>query len=71
MVYVLFRYEKKISTHTANEIRNFSWRGIDAEDWKSIFSVPSRKEKRHYLRNERLSEYFEEETTEEEMMKSF
>ena len=34
-----------------------------------LFSTPKQKKKKEItLRNERLSEYFEEETTEEEMM---
>ena len=34
-----------------------------------LFSIPKQKKKKEItLRNERLSEYFEEETTEEEMM---
>ena len=73
MVYdAICRYGKKISTIQANEIKKFSLEGkLDADRLEEyLFSVPKQKKKKEItLRNERLSEYFEEETTEEEMIK--
>ena len=72
MVYdAICRYGKKISTIQANEIKKFSLEGkLDADRLEEyLFSTPKQKKKKEItLRNERLSEYFEEETTEEEMM---
>ena len=73
MVYdAICRYGKKISTIQANGIKKFSLEGkLDADRLEEyLFSIPKQKKKKEItLRNERLSEYFEEETTEEEMMK--
>lgn len=72
MVYdAICRYGKKISTIQANEIKKFSLEGkLDADRLEEyLFSTPKQKKKKEItLKNERLSEYFEEETTEEEMM---
>ena len=72
MVYdAICRYGKKISTIQANEIKKFSLEGkLDADRLEEyLFSTLKQKKKKEItLRNERLSEYFEEETTEDEMM---
>ena len=72
MVYdAICRYGKKISTIQANEIKKFSVEGkLDANRLEEyLFSTPKQKKKKEItLRNERLSEYFGEEATEEEMM---
>ena len=69
MVYdAICRYGKKISTIQANGIKKVSLEGkLDADRLEEyLFSIPKQKKKKEItLRNERLSEYFEEETTEE------
>ena len=63
MVYdAICRYEKKLSTIQANTIKQLSADG-------NLFSVERHSKKKDItLKNERLAEYFEEETTEDEMM---
>ena len=66
-----FFRSKKGFTVVQNEIKKFSLEGkLDADRLEEyLFSTPKQKKKKEItLRNERLSEYFEEETTEEEMM---
>lgn len=72
MVYeALCRYPKKLSAVQANTIKQLSVDGkLDAEMLERyLISAQKQKRKKEItLKNERLSEYFEEETTEEEMM---
>lgn len=65
------RYEKKLSTVQANTIKQLSADGkLDEETLERyLFSVERHSKKKDItLKNERLAEYFEEETTEDEMM---
>ena len=67
MVYdAICRYEKKLSTVQANTIDG----KLDEETLERyLFSVERHSKKKDItLKNERLAEYFEEETTEDEMM---
>ena len=72
MVYdAICRYEKKLSTIQANTIKQLSADGkLDEETLERyLFSVERHSKKKDItLKNERLAEYFEEETTEDEMM---
>jgi len=72
MVYdAICRYEKKLSTVQANTIKQLSADGkLDEETLERyLFSVERHSKKKDItLKNERLAEYFEEETTEDEMM---
>ena len=71
MVYdAICRYEKKLSTVQANTIKQLSADGkLDEETLERyLFSVERHSKKDITLKNERLAEYFEEETTEDEMM---
>ena len=72
MVYdAICRYEKKLSTIQANTIKQLSVDGKFNEQILERYLTSAQKQKRKKeitLKNERLSEYFEEETTEEEMM---
>lgn len=72
MVYdAICRYEKKLSTVQANTIKQLSVDGkLDEETLERyLFSVERHSKKKDItLKNERLAEYFEEETTEDEMM---
>ena len=72
MVYdAICRYEKKLSTIQANTIKQLSTDGkLDEETLERyLFSIERHSKKKDItLKNERLAEYFEEETTEDEMM---
>ena len=72
MVYdALCRYEKKLSSVQANVIKQLSIDGKLTEDRleEYLFSVEKHSKKKDItLKKERLAEYFEEETTEDEMM---
>ncbi len=72
MVYdALCRYEKKLSAVQANTIKQLSVAGkLDEERLESyLFSATQHSKKKGItLKSERLLEYFEEETTENEMM---
>jgi ParB family chromosome partitioning protein len=72
MVYdALCRYEKKLSAVQANAIKQLSVDGkLDEERLEHyLFSVEKQSKKKAItLKSERLAEYFEEETTETEMM---
>ena len=72
MVYdAICRYEKKLSAVQANTIKQLSVDGkLDEETLERyLFSIQKNSRKKDItLKNERLSEYFEEETTENEMM---
>ena len=72
MVYdAICRYEKKLSTIQANTIKQLSTDGkLDEETLERyLFSIERHSKKKEItLKNERLAEYFEEETTEDEMM---
>ena len=62
----------KLSTVQANTIKQLSVDGKLNEQILERYLTSAQKQKRKKeitLKNERLSEYFEEETTEEEMMK--
>lgn len=65
------RYKMKLSTVQANTIKQLSVDGKLNEQILERYFTSAQKQKRKKeitLKNERLSEYFEEETTEEEMM---
>ena len=65
------RYKMKLSTVQANTIKQLSVDGKFNEQILERYLTSAQKQKRKKeitLKNERLSEYFEEETTEEEMM---
>lgn len=65
------RYKMKLSTVQANTIKQLSVDGKLNEQILERYLTSAQKQKRKKeitLKNERLSEYFEEETTEEEMM---
>lgn len=65
------RYKMKLSTVQANTIKQLSIDGKFNEQILERYLTSAQKQKRKKeitLKNERLSEYFEEETTEEEMM---
>ena len=65
------RYKMKLSTVQANTIKQLSIDGKFNEQILERYLTSAQKQKKKKeitLRNERLSEYFEEETTEEEMM---
>ena len=65
------RYKMKLSTIQANTIKQLSVDGKLNEQILERYLTSAQKQKRKKeitLKNERLSEYFEEETTEEEMM---
>lgn len=72
MVYdAICRYEKKLSSVQANVIKQLSIDGKLTEDRleEYLFSVERHSKKKDItLKKERLAEYFEEETTEDEMM---
>lgn len=72
MVYdAICRYEKKLSSVQANVIKQLSIDGKLTEDRleEYLFSVEKHSKKKDItLKKERLAEYFEEETTEDEMM---
>ena len=72
MVYeALCRYPKKLSAVQANTIKQLSVDGkLDAEMLERYLSSAQKqnRKKEITLKNERLAEYFEEKTTEEEMM---
>ena len=72
MVYeALCRYPKKLSAVQANTIKQLSVDGkLDEEMLERYLSSAQKqiRKKDITLKNERLAEYFEEETTEEEMM---
>lgn len=68
---VLCRYEKKLTAIQANAIKQFSADGkLDEKTLERyLYSTPkNNKRKNITLSNKRLAEYFEEETTENEMM---
>lgn len=65
------RYKMKLSTVQANTIKQLSIDGKFNEQILERYLTSAQKQKKKRkitLKNERLSEYFEEETTEEEMM---
>ena len=65
------RHKMKLSTVQANTIKQLSIDGKLNEQILERYLTSAQKQKRKKeitLKNERLSEYFEEETTEEEMM---
>lgn len=65
------RYKMKLSTVQANTIKQLSIDGQFNEQILERYLTSAQKQKKKRkitLKNERLSEYFEEETTEEEMM---
>ena len=65
------RHKMKLSTVQANTIKQLSVEGKFNEQILERYLTSAQKQKRKKeitLKNERLSEYFEEETTEEEMM---
>jgi len=65
------RYKMKLSTVQANTIKQLSVDGKLNEQILERYLTSAQKQKKKRkitLKNERLSEYFEEETTEEEMM---
>ena len=65
------RHKMKLSTVQANTIKQLSIDGKFNEQILESYLTSAQKQKRKKeitLKNERLSEYFEEETTEEEMM---
>ena len=72
MVYdAICRHKMKLSTVQANTIKQLSVDGKFNEQILERYLTSAQKQKRKKeitLKNERLSEYFEEETTEEEMM---
>lgn len=72
MIYdAICRYEKKLSSVQANVIKQLSIDGKLTEDRleEYLFSVEKHSKKKDItLKKERLAEYFEEETTEDEMM---
>ena len=72
MVYeALCRYQKKLSAVQANTIKQLSVDGKLDEEMLERYLSSAQKQNRKKeitLKNERLAEYFEEETTEEEMM---
>lgn len=72
MVYdAICRHKMKLSTVQANTIKQLSEDGKFNEQILERYLTSAKKQKRKKeitLKNERLSEYFEEETTEEEMM---
>lgn len=72
LVYVVIcRHKMKLSTVQANTIKQLSVDGKLNEQILERYLTSAQKQKRKKeitLKNERLSEYFEEETTEEEMM---
>ena len=72
MVYeALCRYPKKLSAVQANTIKQLSVDGKLDEEMLERYLSSAQKQNRKKeitLKNERLAEYFEEETTEEEMM---
>ena len=68
---VICRHKMKLSTVQANTIKQLSIDGKLNEQILERYLTSAQKQKRKKeitLKNERLSEYFEEETTEEEMM---
>lgn len=68
---VICRHKMKLSTVQANTIKQLSVDGKLNEQILERYLTSAQKQKRKKeitLKNERLSEYFEEETTEEEMM---
>ena len=68
---VICRYKMKLSTVQANTIKQLSIDGKFNEQILERYLTSAQKQKKKRkitLKNERLSEYFEEETTEEEMM---
>ena len=69
---VICRHKMKLSTVQVNTIKQLSIDGKLNEQILERYLTSAQKQKRKKeitLKNERLSEYFEEETTEEEMMK--